>query len=243
MSRKKKIIYIIIVSFIIIGNLIWYFNFSNTSRNKKDQKDKEIITNTYKNVDNTINEDNVIKKYQDMFSNDDIIGELSINNTDLKVPIVKGKDNDYYLKRLLNKQVNSLGSVFMDYRNNTSDRKIIIYGHNSHNVYTEFHILEKYLNSSYYSNHSIITFKDINYTYTYQIFSVYKTNKNYKHVNLNFTSEEYSEHVKWLKNNSLYDTHVPVDDDSQIIVLQTCDISNDGEYIIVVGKKINTMSN
>lgn len=243
MSRKKKIIYIIIVSFIIIGNLIWYFNFSNTARNKKDQKDKEIITNTYKNVDNTINEDNVIKKYQDMFSNDDIIGELSINNTDLKVPIVKGKDNDYYLKRLLNKQVNSLGSVFMDYRNNTSDRKIIIYGHNSHNVYTEFHILEKYLNSSYYSNHSIITFKDINYIYTYQIFSVYKTNKNYKHVNLNFTSEEYSEHVKWLKNNSLYDTHVPVDDDSQIIVLQTCDISNDGEYIIVVGKKINTMSN
>ena len=243
MSRKKKIIYIIIVSFIIIGNLIWYFNFSNTARNKKDQKDKEIITNTYKHVDNTINEDNVIKKYQDMFSNDDIIGELSINNTDLKVPIVKGKDNDYYLKRLLNKQVNSLGSVFMDYRNNTSDRKIIIYGHNSHNVYTEFHILEKYLNSSYYSNHSIITFKDINYTYTYQIFSVYKTNKNYKHVNLNFTSEEYSEHVKWLKNNSLYDTHVPVDDDSQIIVLQTCDISNDGEYIIVVGKKINTMSN
>lgn len=243
MSRKKKIIYIIIVSFIIIGNLIWYFNFSNTARNKKDQKDKEIITNTYKNVDNTINEDNVIKKYQDMFSNDDIIGELSINNTDLKVPIVKGKDNDYYLKRLLNKQVNSLGSVFMDYRNNTSDRKIIIYGHNSHNGYTEFHILEKYLNSSYYSNHSIITFKDINYTYTYQIFSVYKTNKNYKHVNLNFTSEEYSEHVKWLKNNSLYDTHVPVDDDSQIIVLQTCDISNDGEYIIVVGKKINTMSN
>ena len=60
---------------------------------------------------------------------------------------------------------------------------------------------------------------------------------------MNFTSEEYSEHVKWLKNNSLYDTHVPVDDDSQIIVLQTCDISNDGEYIIVVGKKINTMSN
>ena len=87
MSRKKKIIYIIIVSFIIIGNLIWYFNFSNTARNKKDQKDKEIITNTYKNVDNTINEDNVIKKYQDMFSNDDIIGELSINNNDLTVPI------------------------------------------------------------------------------------------------------------------------------------------------------------
>ena len=243
MSKKNKIIYVIIVSFIIIGNLIWYFNFSSTARNKKDQKDKEIITNTYKNVDNTINEYNVIKKYQDMFSNEDIIGELSINNTDLKVPIVKGRDNNYYLKRLLNKQVNSLGSVFMDYRNNTSDKKIIIYGHNSHNVYTEFHILEKYLNSSYYSNHSIITFKDINYTYTYQIFSVYKTNKNYKHVNLNFTSEEYSEHVKWLKNNSLYDTHVPIDDDSQIIVLQTCDISNEGEYIIVVGKKINTMSN
>ena len=33
------------------------------------------------------------------------------------------------------------------------------------------------------------------------------------------------------------------DGNDQIIVLQTCDVTNEGEYIIVVGKKIKTISN
>lgn len=131
----------------------------------------------------------------------------------------------------------------MDYRNNTSDRKVIIYGHNSNNVYTEFNILEKYLNSSYYYNHPTITFKDIDNTYYYQIFSIYKTDKDYQHVNLNFTDETYKKHLEWLKNKSLYDTNISIDGNDQIIVLQTCDVTNEGEYIIVVGKKIKTISN
>lgn len=255
MKKRVRIIYIILISLIIIVNFIWYFNFSSTALNKKDEKAKEEITNTYKDVttlkeeandkveEDTFYEKNIIKRYQNRFSNKDIIGELSISNTSLRVPIVKGNDNSYYLNHLINKKANTLGSVFMDYRNNTSDRKVIIYGHNSNNVYTEFNILEKYLDSSYYYNHPTITFKDINNTYYYQIFSIYKTDKDYQHVNLNFTDETYRKHLEWLKNKSLYDTNVSVDGNDQIIVLQTCDVTNEGEYIIVVGKKIKTISN
>ena len=183
MKKRARIIYIMLISLIIIVNFIWYFNFSSTALNKKDEKAKEEITNTYKDVttlkeevndkveEDTFYEKNIIKRYQNRFSNKDIIGELSISNTSLRVPIVKGNDNSYYLNHLINKKANTLGSVFMDYRNNTSDRKVIIYGHNSNNVYTEFNILEKYLNSSYYYNHPTITFKDIDNTYYYQIFS------------------------------------------------------------------------
>ena len=129
--------------------------------NKKDEKAKEEITNTYKDVttlkeevndkveEDTFYEKNIIKRYQNRFSNKDIIGELSISNTSLRVPIVKGNDNSYYLNHLINKKANTLGSVFMDYRNNTSDRKVIIYGHNSNNIYTEFNILEKYPSSGW----------------------------------------------------------------------------------------------
>lgn len=255
MKNKTKIVYFIIISLIIITNFVWYFNFSNTAKTKDDEKAKEKITNTYKDIttleenssfetkNNITYEKNIIKRYQNRFSNKDIIGELSIANTNLKVPIVKGNDNSYYLNHLINKKANTLGSVFMDYRNNTSDRKIIIYGHNSNNIYTEFNILEKYLNSSYYYNHSTITFKDIYNTYHYQIFSIYKTDKDYQHVNLNFTDETYKKHLEWLKNKSLYDTNVSINESDQIIVLQTCDVTNEGEYIIVVGKKIKTISN
>lgn len=250
MINKRRIIYIIVILIVIILDFIWYFNFSSTALNKKDEKAKKEITNIYKDIntleeskDNTTYESNIIKRYQNKFSNNDIVGELSISNTSLRVPIVKGNDNSYYLNHLINKKANSLGSVFMDYRNNTSDRKVIIYGHNSNNVYTEFNILEKYLNSSYYYKHSTITFKDINNTYYYQIFSVYKASKDYQHVNLNFTNETYIKHLEWLKNKSLYDTNVSIDGNDQIIVLQTCDVTNEGEYIIVVGKKVKTISN
>lgn len=255
MKKRARIIYIMLISLIIIVNFIWYFNFSSTALNKKDEKAKEEITNTYKDVttlkeevndkveEDTFYEKNIIKRYQNRFSNKDIIGELSISNTSLRVPIVKGNNNSYYLNHLINKKANTLGSVFMDYRNNTSDRKVIIYGHNSNNVYTEFNILEKYLNSNYYYNHPTITFKDIDNTYYYQIFSIYKTDKDYQHVNLNFTDETYRKHLEWLKNKSLYDTNISIDGNDQIIVLQTCDVTNEGEYIIIVGKKIKTISN
>lgn len=171
MKKRARIIYIMLISLIIIVNFIWYFNFSSTALNKKDEKAKEEITNTYKDVttlkeevndkveEDTFYEKNIIKRYQNRFSNKDIIGELSISNTSLRVPIVKGNDNSYYLNHLINKKANTLGSVFMDYRNNTSDKKVIIYGHNSNNVYTEFNILEKYLNSSYYYNHPLLPLK------------------------------------------------------------------------------------
>ncbi len=80
--------------------------------------------------------------------------------------------------------------------------KVIIYGHNSNNVYTEFNILEKYLNSNYYYNHPTITFKDIDNTYYYQIFSIYKTDKDYQHVNLNFTDETYKKTSRMVKKIS-----------------------------------------
>ena len=50
MKKRARIIYIMLISLIIIVNFIWYFNFSSTALNKKDEKSKEEITNTYKDV-------------------------------------------------------------------------------------------------------------------------------------------------------------------------------------------------
>ena len=87
MKKRARIIYIMLISLIIIVNFIWYFNFSSTALNKKDEKAKEEITNTYKDVttlkeevndkveEDTFYEKNIIKRYQNRFSNKDIIGE------------------------------------------------------------------------------------------------------------------------------------------------------------------------
>lgn len=239
---KKKVFKILFVIFIIICNGIFLLFNTTSLKEVRDQKAKEQITKEYHEIVSSVAKeektDNIIQQYQQAFHNSDIIGRLSIENTNLDVPVAQSGDNDYYLNHLLDKSVNSLGSVYLDYRNKTTDRKIIIYGHNSENVYTEFNMLENYTHSSYYHTHSIINFQTENNFYQYKIFSIYIATDDFQHVNLNYNSYDYAKHLAWLKTQSLYDTGVEVNGYDHIIILQTCYFSPDDSFLIIAAKKI-----
>lgn len=228
--------------FIIICSGIFLLFNTTSLKEVRDQKAKEQITKEYHEIVSSVAKeektDNIIQQYQQAFHNSDIIGRLSIENTNLDVPVAQSGDNDYYLNHLLDKSVNSLGSVYLDYRNKTTDRKIIIYGHNSENVYTEFNMLENYTHSSYYHTHSIINFQTENNFYQYKIFSIYIATDDFQHVNLNYNSYDYAKHLAWLKTQSLYDTGVEVNGYDHIIILQTCYFSPDDSFLIIAAKKI-----
>lgn len=237
---KRKVIISSTLILLLIGcvSLVAYQNLNN--EDKHDEEEKATKERIYQDISTLSieNNENVVLNYQKGFNNTDIIAELSIENTDLVTPVAKGNDNEYYLNHLLDKSRNSLGSVFLDYRNNIDDRKILIYGHNSENVYTEFHLLENYLDEEYYYDHDDITLKTVDNTYNYKIFSIYIATTNLQHVNLNFTDTEYYEHLNWLKNNSIYNTGVTIDPNSEILVLQTCYFGIDNSYLIIVAKKV-----
>ena len=78
--------------------------------------------------------------------NEDIIGWIQIEGTEISYPIVKGIDNSYYLNHTVQKTYNIAGSIFLDYRNERdfSDSKNIIYGHNMKDG-SMFHVLRNYL--------------------------------------------------------------------------------------------------
>ena len=237
---KRKVIISSTLILLLIGcvSLVAYQNLNN--EDKHDEEEKATKERIYQDISTLSieNNENVVLNYQKGFNNTDIIAELSIENTDLVTPVAKGNDNEYYLNHLLDKSRNSLGSVFLDYRNNIDDRKILIYGHNSENVYTEFHLLENYLDEEYYYDHDDITLKTVDNTYNYKIFSIYIATTNLQYVNLNFTDTEYYEHLNWLKNNSIYNTGVTIDPNSEILVLQTCYFGIDNSYVIIAAKKI-----
>ena len=239
---KKKVFKILFVIFIIICSGIFLLFNTTSLKEVRDQEAKEQITKEYHEIVSSVAKeektDNIIQQYQQAFHNSDIIGRLSIENTNLDVPVAQSGDNDYYLNHLLDKSVNSLGSVYLDYRNKTTDRKIIIYGHNSENVYTEFNMLENYTHSSYYHTHSIINFQTENNFYQYKIFSIYIATDDFQHVNLNYNSYDYAKHLAWLKTQSRYDTGVEVNGYDHIIILQTCYFSPDDSFLIIAAKKI-----
>lgn len=237
---KKDIIKISSITLTILVVIFsWSYFKDDDKRVDSEEKRKEEVIQKYEETSlNVTNQENIVLEYQKSFNNRDIVAELYIPNTKLKVPVAHYSDNKYYLDHLLDKSYSTLGSIFLDYRNTTSDRKIIIYGHNSQDVETEFRFLENYLNYEYYQEHSDIYLRTINDNYHYKIFSVYVATSDFRHVNLKFNDEGYFEHLKWLKAQAVYDTLVDIKPNDEIIVLQTCYFEPLNSYLIVAAKKI-----
>ncbi len=233
MTKNKK--FVVIILFLLIESFcLQYFSNNNEELVPKEENKTVDWNFVVKQVD-----DKTIDNYRKDYNNQDIIGELVIANSNFKEIVVQTNDNEFYLDHSVDKTYNRLGSIFMDYRNMVDDRKIIIYGHNSEDIYTEFNLLENYLNFDYYREHQDIYFKTINNNYHYKVFSVFIVINDYRYINLNFSDDEYNKHLKYLKEQSVYDTYIDVNDNDEIIVLQTCYFQPKNSYLVVVGKKVN----
>ena len=183
-----------------------------------------------------------IKELKNSYNNNDIIGIISIKGGDLNTPVVQTKDNQYYLKYSLTKKRSIIGAVFMDYRVNSNSKQINIYGHNSTKYKPPFQKLEKYLEKSYYKDHNILELKVNNEKKVYEIFSIVIADKvgTEEHMNIKYkTDKEDYNHCKRVKNRSLYDTGVNIEESDNVLVLQTCIYGKyKGKLLVIVAKKV-----
>ena len=231
--NNKKINWLLIILFL----LIWFMKIN--IRSNECVLDIDIEQNT--SVNNLINYEEIINTMRREYHNNDVVGILSIDNTDYRVPILQGEDNSYYLNHTPDGKENYMGSIYLDYRNDIdSSRKLLIYGHNSSRIDMPFKILEEFYDIDYFNNHrymSIITSKEEK---KYEIFSVYVEPSDYTYMNLKFNSdEEYYRHILNLKNKSMYDTGIEVCYDDEILILQTCSTHKDysnyaKKYLLII---------
>lgn len=174
--------------------------------------------------------------------NPDTVGWLTVNNTKVNYPVVKANDNDYYLKRDFNQKKNSMGWIYMDYRNsiNVMSQNTIIYGHNI-NGGLMFGSLRYTLNPSWYkkATNQIITFNSINKNMKWQIFSIYKVGVTNDYLYANFeTDEEYLAYINKMKSRSIYDFNVSVGEKDYLLTLSTC--YGTGKQRLVIHAKLIT---
>ncbi len=158
--------------------------------------------------------------------NSDTVGYLSVNNTKINYPVVQASTNSYYLNRDFNKRKNSMGWIFMDYRNNAKDldKNTIIYGHNIKQGIM-FGTLKYALNSSWYKKESnqVITFNTPTKNMKWRIFSIYRIPATEDYLKTEFESdEEYMEFLNMLKNRSINNFNVELNESSKILTLSTC---------------------
>ena len=197
----------------------------------------------YKEIVDIVSGSQVNSKYVNVarneFNNQDIIGRLYIESIRLDVPLVQTEDNEYYLNHDVYKNLDKVGSIFLDYRNNIDlDSKILIYGYNSKNIETDFKKLENFLDLDFFNNldNRKIILESNNKISYYEIASVIITVSDFQHMKLTFTKDEWKKHIDWLNKSSLYQSFLDYDD--QILIMQTCYYEPDDSYLLIVAKKI-----
>ncbi len=183
----------------------------------------------YKNYARVIS---VLKK-----SNPDTVGWLTVNNTTVNYPVVQSINNSYYLNHDFNKNSNSLGWIFMDYRNNAYDldQNTVIYGHNLARDKIMFGNLSATLDPNWYTkaNNQYITFNTAQGDMQWRIFSVYKIAATNDYLYTTFEEQaQFLEFANKLKDRSIYDFGVVIEENDKILTLSTC--QNNGSHRLVV---------
>lgn len=166
--------------------------------------------------------------------NNDTIGWLKVNGTNIDYPVVQSTNNDYYLTHAFNKNYNEAGWVFADYRNNlVDDKNLIIYGHARLNL-TMFGTLKNVIKPFWYtdSNNYLINFSMQKYNTVWRVFSTYTINNENYYITTNFdSSEEYLKILNTLKTRSVYDYGTSININDRILTLSTC-YTNDRRVVL-----------
>ncbi len=144
--------------------------------------------------------------------NNAIVGWMIIDGTQVNYPIVKGKDNSYYLNHSYDKSYNSYGSIFMDYRSNEnfSDLNTFIYGHYTSNG-SMFGELKKYMEESFYKEHPFFYILTPNGNYKVDVISAYTDDALSSSYNAKFNDlNDYQRYIEKIRLKSRYSTDISV---------------------------------
>lgn len=226
-----------LLSFLIVysGTKIYKWQKENNHNNTVKEKLAESVTTKDGQKKYTIDFKSLKKQNADTFA------WIKVNNTNIEYPIVKAKDNEFYLDHSFDKSSNMAGWIFADYRNkfDGTDKNIVVYGHNRKDR-SMFGSLRNVLNSGWYNdekNHDII-FITQNQNCIYKVFSVYQIEKESYYIKTEFSSNsEFEKFLKTIKSRSIKNFETNVSKKDSILTLSTC-AGNDNDRIVLHAKKV-----
>ncbi len=179
--------------------------------------------------------------------NSDVIGWITIPNTQIDYPVVRGTDNEYYLTHTVEKKSSKHGAIFMDFRNGKSEqqRHLILYGHNMKNG-TMFHDLNNYKQRSFFEKNRIITFNWDGVETKWEVYAAYvwQSGDAY-YIHTRFGSEQnfadvMNDMITFAKTSkySVVDDSVTIRPSDQVLTLSTCTYEYDNSRFVVSARRV-----
>lgn len=188
--------------------------------------------------------------------NQDIIGWLEIEGTNINYPVLQSEDNEYYLNHDYKGAEDVNGSIFLDYATKLGETSnYMIYGHNNKNGIM-FDQLEKFKDYEFYSKHKTIRFTTEDSDDEYEIIAVLMTDaqndftsnnhdiedNDFKYYSFNNINNEtdFNLFVENCKQHSLYEIEKTAKFGEQLITLSTCEYSTKDGRLGIVAKKLKS---
>lgn len=179
--------------------------------------------------------------------NNDFIGWLSIDGTEINYPVMyTPEEPEYYLQRDFDKNTSNSGIPFIGEGCTIDSDNIILYGHNMKNG-TMFSDLLKFSDKEYWEQHPYISFDTLERSVNYEIIAAFpervhtkdETNVfRYYEYGGTLSEEQFNEYLEHIKRISLYDTGVAASYGEQLISLSTCAYHTKNGRFVVVAKEI-----
>lgn len=157
--------------------------------------------------------------------NPDVVGWIFQEGTNINYPIMRGKDNTFYLTHLPDMAPNKLGSIFMNVENTgtMNDDTTVIFGHNMQDE-SMFATLEKYKAQQYFEQHPSLYILTPTDYYRVDIFAGYVIGANdIKSLHFNFRDRrERDKFVMHAYERSVITSPVELAVEDQFVSLITC---------------------
>ena len=230
-KTQRKKMGIVSIIFLLLFIVIFIYSAINLfiwlkSNIELEKNEKEIFSQVQTVVDGEEN------KIQIDFGklatiNQDVKAWIYIENTNINYPILQADNNDFYLKKDINKNYSSCGSIFLDCDSNSdfSEKNTIIYGHNLLNG-KMFADLQKVVKGELGNNIKIEIYMP-EQNIEYEVFSAYTGEANIEMK----TDKSFEEILQKSQLEFEYDTNIK---ENNIITLITCG-SNSENRIVVSG--------
>ena len=159
--------------------------------------------------------------------NDETVGWLNVPGTNIDYPVVKAKDNAYYLRHNFKKEKDYNGWVFMNYLNSAEmlDKNTIIFAHNRYYSNIMFGTLNKVGKKAWYQNikNNLITYSDINKEMKWEVFAAYTVPVTDDYLETNFsTDEDFNNFIKMIRSRSVISSDLEIKSTDKILTLSTC---------------------
>ena len=226
MSKKRKAITAVIVIVVLVAAAAAAYYIYNAVNSETS-----LTTNTTA-APAEGETTSVPAEYQEYYNrNNDFVGWIKIDGTEIDYPVVQADDNDYYLNHNFDKEKESRGTIFMDY---TSDSNLgymntVIHGHNwlDDTVFSE---LPQYSDIDYYREHPVIEYNTRNEMHKWKIFAVFITTASadedngyvFNYVYPDMGGINFDGYMAEINKRTLYYTGVDVNENDKILTLSTC---------------------